>query len=130
MAGLLLGEKEKPFVKGSSKPKEDETLESRIKKEIYAKQKYCINEKSIYREKISDVVISQAKKCDNPNSNYRYKGTATVRIYKSDEDKNQEYQEFRLCNISGYAQVDENNVVLIGDISIDSGLPKHIKVTL
>lgn len=131
MAGLLWSEIEKPFVKGSSKPNEEETIESRIKKEIFKKKNIRIGSKYITNIELINVVIEEAKKCNNPDSNYYYKGTATAKIHKtSEEGEKAEYQEFTACNISGYALIDENHLELVGGTSIDSGLPNNINFFL
>ena len=128
MVGLLSSEIEKNFVKGSSKPKEEETIESMIKKEILKKTDIRLRAEFISNAELINVVIIEAKKCNNPDSNYCYKGTATVKIYKSSvRGEKAEYQEFSACNISGYALIDEKNFELVGGTSVDSGLLNNIK---
>ena len=81
MTYFVIGEKEKSFEKGSSKPEIQESLESRIRNEILRKQKNRLNAKSIDKIELVNVIIETVNKCNNPNSNYYYEGSATVREY-------------------------------------------------
>ena len=112
MAGST-GELKETFVKGSSKPKVKESIESRIKNEILKKQKDSLNANSNDNIELFNIVINMA----------------SVRIYEHSAGKSKrEYQEFGRCDISGDAQIDENNVELVNGISIYSGIPKHLKI--
>ena len=128
MAGST-GELKETFVMGSSKPKVEESIESRIKNEILKKQKDSLNANSNDNIELFNIVINMAEKRDNPDSNYYYKGTASIRIYEhSTGQSKREFQEFGRCDISGDAQIDDNNVGLVNGISIDSSFTKHIKL--
>ena len=131
MAGLLSSEVEKPFKKGSSKPNVEETIESRIRKEILKKQNIRFGSKLIPNAEFINVFIEEAKECSNPDSNYCYKGTATVKIWKSTVGEEKlDYKEFSACRISGYALINTNNLELVCGTSVDSGLPQNTNLFL
>ena len=131
MTYFVIGEKEKSFEKGSSKPEIQESLESRIRNEILRKQKNRLNVKSIDKIELVNVIIETVNKCNNPNSNYYYEGSATVREYfPSEVSEKLDYQDKTACKISGYAKIEENNVELIDDVSIDFGLLKQRNLSL
>ena len=64
------GELKETFVKGSSKPKVEESIESRIKNEILKKQKDSLNANSNDNIELFNIVINMAEKRDNSDSNY------------------------------------------------------------
>lgn len=131
MTYFVIGEKEKSFEKGSSKPEIQESFESRIRNEILRKQKNRLNAKSIDKIELVNVIIEIVNKCNNPNSNYYYEGSATVREYfPSEVSEKLDYQDKTACKISGYAKIEENNVELIDDVSIDFGLLKQRNLSL
>ena len=57
MTYFVIGEKEKSFEKGSSKPEIQESIESRIRNEILRKQKNRLNVKSIDKIELVNVII-------------------------------------------------------------------------
>jgi len=115
------------FIKGSSKPKQEQTIENRIKEEVLRKQELRLDGSLINGAKISNLEIKKATPCDNPDSNYMYKGCGTIKIAKfvGGSDK-PDYQEFPNCDISGFALIEDKEVKLINKTSIDSGLLKQL----
>lgn len=113
------------FIKGSSRPKQKETIESKIRKEILTKQELRLDGMYIHDAQISNVVVEEAKPSQSPDCNYYYKGRGTIRIFKPANDNGKrDYQEYPESKISGYAQIDKEKVTLINGTSIDSGIPR------
>ena len=112
------------FIKGSSRPKQEDTIESKIRKEILTKQELRLDGMYIHDAQISNVVVEEAKPSQSPDCNY-YKGHGTIRLFKpADDNGKRDYQEYPECKISGFAQIDKEKVTLVNGTSIDSGVPR------
>ena len=122
MTGKIVGEQEKPYVKGSSKPDVEETLETKLSSMIKSRISQLVFKNG---RKIMDVVdiqrcvIRNKKKGDfrtitTEVFNYDFSGDAQIGI------KAPEGTQYLSMNIKGYFQSDDDMEIkrLFNDIQI------------
>ncbi len=110
MAYFIDGGEEKPFVKGSSKPKVEETLETKLYSMINSELIYKDGSKVLDVVDVSDIIICRVKKSDyivhtKEKFNYEFEGMVSL-SFKQNEI---------LCtypkNIKGYFQSDDDKEI-------------------
>lgn len=124
MTGKILGEQEKPFVKGSSKPNVEETLETKLRSMINSHSSQLIFKDG---GKIMDVVDIQICVIKNPKKgdyranttevfNYEFSGDAQIGIKASGGI------QYQIKRIKGYFQSDDSKEIkrLFNEIQITS----------
>jgi hypothetical protein len=103
------------FVNGSSKPKQEESLESRIKKQINHQKKFMSGSKELEVTKISSLTITsvqEGKYLDQFKNkwNLEYYGNARISVKTGDDISSD------LHDIRGFANIFDNNDIIISDL--------------
>lgn len=107
MTGKIVGEQGKPFVKGSSKPEVEETLETKLRPMITPELTYKEGSRIMDVEKIEIKGNIKYKPIDNPHEEYNYEFIGDAEI----GNKTPDGTFYTLHSFRGYFQSDDDREI-------------------